>query len=73
MSAAKVLSDYISLTSVYCHEGVTIAELPCQDYEAFRALPSAIEVDGKVLGRMSWNSDKFYAVYKTSALIGRVL
>lgn len=70
---AKPRTDMLSLTAVYHHEGVTIAETRCQDYDDFRTLPRAIEVEGKVLGLMSWNSDRFSACYKSTAILGRIL
>jgi vancomycin permeability regulator SanA len=70
---AKALNNYITLTSAYCHEGVQWAEVYCADYEGFRSLPSVIEVNGMILGKIAWNSDKFYATYNSRALIARVL
>jgi hypothetical protein len=69
---AKARYDYLRITSSYTFEGIAWIEVPCQDYDHFASLPPAVEVDGKVLGKMSWNSDKYYAVYNSRALIAKI-
>ncbi len=70
---AKICQDMIGLSALYHHEGLIIAEVFCHDYDHFRTLPQAIEVEGEVLGKLSWNSDRLYACYKNSAILARVI
>lgn len=54
-------------------EGETVAEVSCRDYDEFVALPDAIEVEGNILGKTGWSSDRNYACYKSGVLLGKKL
>jgi len=70
---AKVLPGFLRLNSTQVIEGEFVAETNCADYDAWRALPVAIEVQGKVLGKAGWNSDTGIACYKEKVLLGRLV
>lgn len=70
---AKVLPGFLKLNSTNYIEGEFVAETDCEDYEAFKALPSAIEVNGKVLGKSGWSSDRHYACYSERVKLGRMV
>jgi hypothetical protein len=40
-------------------------ETTCLDYDAFKALPKAVEYDGRQYSLTGWNSDTGRACYKT--------
>ena len=46
-------------------DGTQIAETMCLDYPDFRRLPSFIRLDGIVLGKSGWNSDRQVAYYRS--------
>jgi hypothetical protein len=54
-------------------EGATVAEVSCRDYDEFVALPDAIEVEGNILGKTGWSSDRNYACYKSGVLLGKII
>jgi hypothetical protein len=70
---AKVLPGFLKLNMVEIIEGEFVAETDCQDYDEFRSLPAAIEVQGKILGKTGWSSDRNYACYKEKVLLGRLV
>jgi hypothetical protein len=70
---AKAVDNFINLTAVYEFEGVQWAETYCNDYFDFKALPKAIEVNGRILGKVAWNSDKGYAAYNSRSLLGKII
>jgi hypothetical protein len=54
-------------------EGQTVAEVDCRDYDEYHALPDALEVEGKILGKTGWSSDRHYACYKSGVLLGKIV
>lgn len=70
---AKVLPGFLKLNAVHYIEGEFVAETDCQDYEEFRSLPAAIQVEGKTLGKAGWSSDRHYACYNEKVLLGRLV
>gem|GEM_PF-4522758 len=54
-------------------DGQVVAEVDCDGYDSFVALPDAIEVEGNVLGKTGWSSDRNYACYKSGVLLGKSL
>lgn len=70
---AKILPGFLKLNALHVIEGEFIAETNCADYSAYRSLPVAIEVQGKVLGKTGWNSDTGIACYKEKVLLGRLV
>jgi len=53
--------------------GQVVAEVTCRDYDDYNALPDAIEVGGRILGKTGWSSDTGYACYKSGVLLGKIL
>lgn len=47
----KVLPNYLLVNSIEMIEGEFVAETDCYDFDHYKALPSAIEVEGKILGK----------------------
>lgn len=54
-------------------EGQVVATVDCDGYDTFAALPDAIEVEGKILGKTGWSSDLHYACYKSGVILGKVI
>jgi len=48
-----------------------VAVVDCNDYDDFRKLPDAIEINGKILGKTGWSSDRHYACYKENVMLGK--
>lgn len=59
----------ITILSIEHIEGDTILLTTCPDYDAFRALPQAVDFDGTTYGLTGWNSDRCIACYKDTALV----
>ena len=73
MTTAKILPGFLKLNATHVIEGEFIAETDCHDYEEYRSLPAAIEVQGKLLGKAGWSSDRNYACYKQRVMLGRIV
>lgn len=70
---AKVRSEFISILTVEKYKGLTVATTACRDFNAYLDLPDAIEVEGKVLGKTGWNSDRSLAYFRDDAKLGKVV
>lgn len=70
---AKIKPEYLKLTATHIIEGEFVAETDCHDYDEFRSLPAVIEVEGKLLGKTGWSSDRNYACYKQGVTLGRMV
>ena len=46
-------------------DGVFYIAVPCADYDAFVALPAAVEYEGQVCGKTGWNSDRCRGYYSS--------
>ena len=67
---AKPINDALTvLELVTLPDGVTVATVPCQDYDAKRRLPKAIRLGSSVLGCSGWNSDRCVAYFRTDCLV----
>ena len=65
MVAETVPSAFL-LSSVERCEGRTILLAPCEDYDAYRALPSVLKYEGAIYSLTGWNSDKGYACWQVT-------
>jgi hypothetical protein len=63
----------VRIQAIQVVESQTIATVTCHDYDEYRVLPDAIEVQGQVLGKTGWSSDKCYACYKSGVLLGTIV
>jgi hypothetical protein len=70
---AKVITTMIRVECLQIIEGDIVAEVSCNDYDEYKALPQAIEVKQTVLGKTGWSSDKGYACYKSNVLLGQII
>jgi len=70
---AKILPGFLKLDILHSIEGEFVAETTCHDYDEYRSLPMVIEVQGKILGKTGWSSDRNYACYKERVLLGRMI
>ncbi len=70
---AQAKYEYLRLHYCVLLEGEYVAEVDCQDFADFKALPSAIVYDGKVLGKTGWNSDSCKACYKSGVPLAKSL
>ena len=68
---AKALFEYINIKASCTCENDSIVEVDCCDYDDYRLLPAAIEVEGKILGKTGWNSDRQYACFKSNVILGK--
>lgn len=70
---AKILPGFLKINALHVIEGEFVAETDCEDYQAYKSLPAAIEVDGRIMGKTGWNSDRGYAYYKTGVKLGKLI
>jgi len=70
---AKVRPEFLKLNVTHVIEGEFVAETDCEDYDAYRSLPAVIEVEGKLLGKTGWSSDRHYACYKERVMLGKMV
>ena len=70
---ALVRNDMIVVESSYIIEGEFVCVVACEDYEVYKRLPSAIEVNKRLLGKAGWNSDKGYCCYKENVVLGKII
>lgn len=70
---AKILPGFLKINTFEIIEGEFIAETDCADFDQYKSLPMVIEVQGKILGKTGWNSDRGYAAYKERVLLGRMI
>lgn len=49
--------------------GVQVCIVPCSGYDAFKALPAAIDFEDKRYGLTGWNSDRYVAYYRTDRAV----
>jgi hypothetical protein len=69
MTATAINDALTVLELVTLPDGVTVATVPCQDYDAKRRLPKAIRLGSSVLGCSGWNSDRCVAYFRTDCLV----
>jgi hypothetical protein len=64
-----IATNYIKVLSHQSVEGETFVEVNCRDYDHYASLPDVVEVNGQLLARTGWNSDRDVAYYKSGCLI----
>ena len=66
---AKAIENTIQITtSETLPDGVKVAITDCADYQAFKKLPKAIELNGVAYALTGWNSDRFCAYYRNDRM-----
>ena len=70
---ALIKNNYIVVRASHIIDAEFVAEVDCNDFDEYKALPAAIEVDGKLLGKTGWSSDRFYACYKQNVSLGKIV
>ena len=65
--------DYIAVLASYVLDGQQIIEVTCADFDAYKALPDAVEWCGKILGKTGWNSDLGKACYKMGVSLAKAI
>ena len=68
---AIIQSNMIIIQQLYVIDGDTVCVVDCEDYEIYKKLPQAIEVENKLCEKTGWDSDKQYACYKSNVKLGR--
>jgi len=68
---ATAKREYVKVLNWYHIDGAVVVITDCADYDAYRALPDAIEVEGHLLGKTGWNSDRGTACFKSGVLLAR--
>jgi hypothetical protein len=63
----------IKIQALHTIDGEVVAEVNCDDYDDFHALPDAIEVEVFILGKTGWSSDRNYACYKQNVILGKIV
>jgi len=60
-----------NLKVLSCHtiDMETFVEVNCRDYDHYASLPDVVELNGQLLARTGWNSDRNVAYYKSGCLI----
>ncbi len=64
---AKALDAVLILDVQDLPDGVRVLKVPCADFDAFRALPKAVEHGGRPFGLTGWDSDMCLACYRSDA------
>jgi hypothetical protein len=64
---ATPVQNAIKVIDAGCIEGTHYVTVPCEDYDAFRALPDAVTFEGRTLGKTGWNSDRGVGYYQSNA------
>lgn len=54
-------------------DGVKVAETMCFDYTDFRKLPGVVRLNGVLLGKSGWNSDRQVAYYRSDFVAAEVV
>ena len=62
-------AEAIIVTSDESRGDQRILTVRCLDYDAFEALPKAVEYDGKLFGLTGWNSDSYHAYYENNVCL----
>lgn len=52
-------------------DGVTALKVDCYDFDAYQALPSVVEFDGRLFGKTGWNSDTGLGCYRDDCRVAR--
>lgn len=65
MFVAHAVRNAVEVTTYYQLEGEWWIETPCADYDAYQAIPVALEFEGRRFGRTGWNSDRNVAYFCT--------
>lgn len=63
--------NYIRIQYLQVIDREHVAAVACDDYDQYKNLPDAIEVNGIILGKTGWSSDLFYACYKQNVMLGK--
>lgn len=66
---AKPVVGAVVIKQVDRHASTTCLTTTCPDYDAYKALPDAVEFGGAVFGKTGWNSDRGDAYYKSDAMV----
>jgi hypothetical protein len=61
---AKATAIGVSVIEVLAESLEGWLEVPCEDYDAYKALPLLVRFRGRRYSRSSWNSDKERAYYR---------
>jgi hypothetical protein len=59
------ITNALTVLVAYPMDGHYWLEVPCEDYDALKALPHALAFEGRTYGRTGWDSDKRRAYYST--------
>lgn len=70
---AVAITNLIRVNILVVIDGEAIAEVDCADYDAYRKLPDAIQVQGYIVGKSGWSSDRNFACYKENILLGQIV
>jgi hypothetical protein len=69
----KPANDYLRIQTFMQVEGKWVASVDCDDYDHYKSLPHAMEVNGILVGKTGWSSDREAAYYQQGALLGKVV
>jgi len=70
----KAHYDFVRVIEAAEYAGEHWLQVHCgETYEEFAALPTVIEFQGRMYGKMSWNSDTRKAAYKVGAPVARIV
>ena len=78
MTIATVIDKAIGVDNFYNGDGIWFAEIKLNidtykyDYDAYKALPVAIKIDGITLVKSAFNSDKHIGYYKSKGFFATV-
>ena len=66
---ALVSDNWIEMRSLESlPNGVNVITVSCEDYTAYRQLPSVVSHDGDHYGLAGWSSDNLKAYYRTDKM-----
>lgn len=72
MKTAKVVQAVVVLAAARVGN-TEVIEVGCADFDAYKVLPQAVELDGRVYGLTGWSSDTGRACYRTDARVAKVV
>jgi hypothetical protein len=70
----KAKYDYVQVTEAAVYDGEYWLQTDGgRDYDEYRSMPTVIEFDGRLYGKMSFNTDTGRVAYKVGAPVAKVV
>ena len=73
MRATSIVDSIQVIEASHLGNNVYYFTVTCFDHDTYEKLPAGAEYDGRVYGKIGWNSDSCIACYKTGVKFARVV